>query len=163
MACRESAAFLERKPASSARCVRFSSSAGRSCLPSPPRGSSTGSVPPLTTITSTTRSFPATGWHSLVPCCCPKAPTRGTENFRHGGRSVAPPQLAHVVRHMQDIFPELNVTGWVVLHSPDGNLHEPVIDQHGKGRRHDTVRWSTAQVWSAVSSSSSGPDRHPTR
>ncbi|MFP3632207.1 hypothetical protein SB776_37000, partial [Burkholderia sp. SIMBA_045] len=34
---------------------------------------------------------------------------------------------------MQDIFPELNVTGWVVLHSPDGNLHQPVIDWHGKG------------------------------
>ncbi|MFE4197775.1 J domain-containing protein [Paenarthrobacter sp. NPDC056912] len=53
--------------------------------------------------------------------------------LRHGGRSVAPPQLGHIVRHMQDIFPELNVTGWVVLHSPDGNLHEPVIDQYSKG------------------------------
>jgi hypothetical protein len=31
---------------------------------------------------------------------------------------------------MQDIFPELNVTGWTVIHSPDGNLHEPVIDRH---------------------------------
>jgi hypothetical protein len=50
--------------------------------------------------------------------------------LNHGGRSVAPPQLAHVVRAMQDIFPELNVTGWTVVHSPGGNLHEPVIDQH---------------------------------
>jgi hypothetical protein len=50
--------------------------------------------------------------------------------LRHGGRSIAPPQLAHVVRAMQDIFPELNVTGWTVVHSPDGNLHEPVIDRH---------------------------------
>jgi hypothetical protein len=48
----------------------------------------------------------------------------------HGGRSVAPPQLAHVVRRMQDIFPELNVTGWIVVHSTDGNLHQPVIDRH---------------------------------
>jgi hypothetical protein len=39
---------------------------------------------------------------------------------------------------MQDIFPELNVTGWVVVHSTDGNLHQPVIDRHrrpaGAGR-----------------------------
>ena len=49
---------------------------------------------------------------------------------------------------MQDIFPELNVTGWTVVHSTDGNLHEPVIDQHrrssagtgsGRGDGHDTV------------------------
>jgi hypothetical protein len=50
--------------------------------------------------------------------------------LNHGGRSVAPPQLAHVVRAMQEIFPELNVTGWTVVHSPGGNLHEPVIDNH---------------------------------
>lgn len=67
----------------------------------------------------------------------------------HGGRSIAPPQLAHVVRRMQDIFPELNVTGWTVVHSTDGNLHEPVIDQHrrataglgsGRGDSQETVR-----------------------
>ena len=50
--------------------------------------------------------------------------------LNHGGRSVAPPQLARVVWAMQEIFPELNVTGWTVVHSPDGNLHEPVIDHH---------------------------------
>src|SRR6476661_6678948 len=50
----------------------------------------------------------------------------------HGGRAIAPPQLAHIVRRMQDIFPELNVTGWTVIHSPDGNLHEPVIDHHSR-------------------------------
>lgn len=55
------------------------------------------------------------------------------QTLRHGGRSIAPPQLAHVVRAMQDIFPELNVTGWTVIHSPDGNLHEPVIDRHRRG------------------------------
>ncbi|WP_284977175.1 J domain-containing protein [Arthrobacter sp. efr-133-TYG-104] len=54
-------------------------------------------------------------------------------SLRNGSRSVAPPQLASTVRHMQNIFPELNVTGWVVLHSPDGNLHQPVVDWHGKG------------------------------
>ncbi|MDP9692770.1 UNVERIFIED_ORG: hypothetical protein J2X79_000299 [Arthrobacter globiformis] len=54
--------------------------------------------------------------------------------LNHGGRSVAPPQLAHVVWQMQDIFPELNVTGWTVVHSPDGNLHEPVIDRHRRSR-----------------------------
>ena len=54
--------------------------------------------------------------------------------LNHGGRSIAPPQLAHVVRRMQDIFPELNVTGWTVVHSTDGNLHEPVIDRHRRSR-----------------------------
>lgn len=52
------------------------------------------------------------------------------QTLNHGGRSIAPPQLGHVVRAMQDIFPELNVTGWTVIHSPGGNLHEPVIDHH---------------------------------
>jgi hypothetical protein len=50
--------------------------------------------------------------------------------LNHGGRSIAPPQLAPVVRAMQEIFPELNVTGWTVVLSPGGNLHEPVIDNH---------------------------------
>ncbi|WP_411373749.1 J domain-containing protein [Arthrobacter sp. MPF02] len=50
--------------------------------------------------------------------------------LNHGARSIAPPRLAHLVRAMQDIFPELNVTGWTVVLSPSGNLHEPVIDHH---------------------------------
>jgi hypothetical protein len=50
--------------------------------------------------------------------------------LNHGGRAIAPPQLTHVVRAMQDIFPELNVTGWTVVLNPGGNLHEPVIDNH---------------------------------
>jgi hypothetical protein len=59
----------------------------------------------------------------------------------HGGRAISPPQLAHIVRRMQDIFPELNVTGWTVIHSPDGNLHEPVIDHHRRSQRgHETVQ-----------------------
>ncbi|NKX53808.1 J domain-containing protein [Arthrobacter mobilis] len=44
------------------------------------------------------------------------------------GRVVEPPRLAPAVRRMQDLFPELNVQGWTVIHSPDGNLHEPVVD-----------------------------------
>jgi hypothetical protein len=44
------------------------------------------------------------------------------------GRIVEPPRLAPAVRRMQDRFPELNVQGWTVIHSPDGNLHEPVVD-----------------------------------
>ncbi|MGG5752457.1 J domain-containing protein [Zafaria sp. Z1313] len=48
------------------------------------------------------------------------------------GKAIAPPRLAPAVRRMQELFPELNVTGWTVIHSPDGNLHEPVID-YGRG------------------------------
>ena len=47
---------------------------------------------------------------------------------------------------MQDIFPELNVTGWTVIHSPDGNLHEPVIDHHRRSR----ARLETVQVVNAA-------------
>ncbi|XAS66231.1 DnaJ domain-containing protein [Micrococcaceae bacterium Sec5.7] len=66
--------------------------------------------------------------------------------LNHGGRSIAPPQLAHVVRRMQDIFPELNVTGWTVIHSPGGNLHEPVIDHH----RHAPSPMDAIQVVNAA-------------
>ncbi|WP_459791242.1 J domain-containing protein [Arthrobacter sp. AD-310] len=50
--------------------------------------------------------------------------------LNHGARTIVPPRLSHMVRAMQDIFPELNVTGWTVVLSPSGNLHEPVIDHH---------------------------------
>lgn len=69
--------------------------------------------------------------------------------LNHGGRSVAPPQLGHVVRRMQDIFPELNVTGWTVVHSTDGNLHEPVIDRPGRRRGGDDAL-ETVQVVNAA-------------
>ncbi|GAB4099850.1 J domain-containing protein [Sinomonas halotolerans] len=46
----------------------------------------------------------------------------------HGSRTVAPPLLAHQVRHFQNLFPELNVQGFVLVATPDGNPHEPVID-----------------------------------
>lgn len=51
----------------------------------------------------------------------------GTSLLRDG-KAIDPPRLAPAVRRMQEIFPELNVTGWTVILSPDGNLHEPVID-----------------------------------
>lgn len=46
----------------------------------------------------------------------------------HGGRVVAPPRVAEAVRHFQNLFPELNVQGFVLVLTPDENLHEPVID-----------------------------------
>jgi hypothetical protein len=46
----------------------------------------------------------------------------------HGGRVVAPPRLAEQVRHFQNLFPELNVQGFVLVQTPQENLHEPVID-----------------------------------
>ncbi|MDP5227206.1 MULTISPECIES: J domain-containing protein [Arthrobacter] len=51
------------------------------------------------------------------------------ERLLHGGRSVLPPLLAHSVRHIQDLFPELHVTGWTMVLGPDDNLHDPVIDR----------------------------------
>lgn len=50
------------------------------------------------------------------------------QSLLRDGKAIAPPRLAPSVRRMQELFPELNVTGWTVIHSPDGNLHEPVID-----------------------------------
>ena len=46
----------------------------------------------------------------------------------HGGRVVAPPRLAEQVRHFQDLFPELNVQGFVLVQTQGENPHEPVID-----------------------------------
>lgn len=46
----------------------------------------------------------------------------------HGGRVVAPPRLAEQVRDFQDVFPELNVQGYILVQTPDDNPHEPVID-----------------------------------
>nr|WP_309109434.1 J domain-containing protein [Zhihengliuella sp.] len=51
------------------------------------------------------------------------------ETLLQNGRPISPPRLAPAVRRMQDLLmPEVNVTGWTVIHAPDGNLHEPVID-----------------------------------
>lgn len=46
----------------------------------------------------------------------------------HGNKVVAPPELIPATRHLQELFPECNVTAWVCVHSNTGNLFEPVID-----------------------------------
>ena len=48
--------------------------------------------------------------------------------LRNRGREVNIGRLPDAVRTLQDRFPECNVSGWVVLHSPNGNPFEPVID-----------------------------------
>ena len=50
------------------------------------------------------------------------------ETLIHGSKVVAPPRMLPAVRRMQELFPECNVTGWICVHSPTGNLYEPVID-----------------------------------
>lgn len=52
--------------------------------------------------------------------------------LHHGSKAIQPPQLAPAVRAVQDLFPECNVQGWIVIHNPNGNLHEPVVD-YGRG------------------------------
>ncbi|MDQ4503285.1 J domain-containing protein [Sinomonas sp. ASV322] len=47
-----------------------------------------------------------------------------------GGRAAAPPLLANHVRMFQEVFPELNVQGFVLVQTPDSSLHQPVIDVH---------------------------------
>ncbi|WP_341393537.1 J domain-containing protein [Arthrobacter sp. G119Y2] len=49
-------------------------------------------------------------------------------HLRNRGREVNIGRLPDAVRTLQDRFPECNVSGWVVLHSPNGNPFEPVID-----------------------------------
>ncbi|MET4061512.1 hypothetical protein ABIB35_003085 [Arthrobacter sp. UYP6] len=49
-------------------------------------------------------------------------------HLRYRGRDVNIGRLPDAVRTLQDRFPECNVSGWVVLHSPNGNPFEPVID-----------------------------------
>lgn len=70
----------------------------------------------------------------------------GASLFRDG-KHIDPPQIAPSVHKMQSLFPELNVTGWTVIHSPDGNLHEPVIDYARGGEPSPT---STSNVVNAV-------------
>ena len=50
------------------------------------------------------------------------------ETLIHGSKVIAPPRMLPAVRRMQELFPECNVTGWICVHSPDGNLYQPVID-----------------------------------
>lgn len=46
----------------------------------------------------------------------------------HRGREVSTLRLADAVRTLQLRFPGCNVAGWLVLHSPNGNPFEPIID-----------------------------------
>ncbi|MCY0903525.1 J domain-containing protein [Arthrobacter sp. H14-L1] len=46
----------------------------------------------------------------------------------HGGKVIEPPRMLPAVRTMQQVFPDCNVTGWICVHSPEGNLYQPVID-----------------------------------
>ncbi|MCQ1999289.1 J domain-containing protein [Arthrobacter zhaoxinii] len=46
----------------------------------------------------------------------------------HRGREVSTLRLADAVRTLQTRFPECNATGWLVLHSPNGNPFEPIVD-----------------------------------
>lgn len=48
--------------------------------------------------------------------------------LRHRGHPVGSLRLADAVRTLQDRFPEFNVCGWLVLHSPNNNPFEPIID-----------------------------------
>jgi curved DNA-binding protein CbpA len=50
------------------------------------------------------------------------------ETLIHGSKVIAPPRMLPAARGMQELFPECNVTGWICVHSPDGNLYQPVID-----------------------------------
>ena len=49
-------------------------------------------------------------------------------HLRNRGREVNIGRLPDAVRTLQDRFPECNVSGWVVLHSANGNPFEPVVD-----------------------------------
>ncbi|WP_138414016.1 J domain-containing protein [Sinomonas gamaensis] len=52
------------------------------------------------------------------------------EQLLHGGRGATPPLLGGQVRMFQELFPELNVQGFVLVQTPDPGLHQPVIDVH---------------------------------
>ncbi|WP_216698816.1 J domain-containing protein, partial [Arthrobacter sp. H41] len=48
--------------------------------------------------------------------------------LRHQGRTVQGLGITNTVREMQDLFPECNVSGWLVIHGARGNPFDPVID-----------------------------------
>ncbi|MCC3300041.1 J domain-containing protein [Arthrobacter sp. zg-Y895] len=50
------------------------------------------------------------------------------QHLLHRGREVSTLRLADAVRTLQSRFPECNATGWLVLHSPNGNPFEPIVD-----------------------------------
>ncbi|WP_026550272.1 J domain-containing protein [Arthrobacter sp. Br18] len=48
--------------------------------------------------------------------------------LRHQGRTVQDLGMLNTVREMQDLFPECNVSGWIVVHGARDNPFDPVID-----------------------------------
>ncbi|MBF4993695.1 J domain-containing protein [Arthrobacter gandavensis] len=50
------------------------------------------------------------------------------KQLRHRGRPVGSLRLADAVRTLQEKFPDVRVSGWLVLHSPNQNPFEPIID-----------------------------------
>jgi hypothetical protein len=48
-------------------------------------------------------------------------------SLRHQGRPV-PLRMPATVREVQELFPECNVTGWVLIHGARNNPFDPVID-----------------------------------
>ncbi|WP_026544153.1 J domain-containing protein [Arthrobacter sp. 35/47] len=48
--------------------------------------------------------------------------------LRHQGRPAGDVRIAETVRRVQDLFPECNVRGWLVLHGRQNNPFEPIVD-----------------------------------
>ncbi|MHA7153678.1 J domain-containing protein [Arthrobacter sp. TMN-50] len=48
--------------------------------------------------------------------------------LRHNGRITGDVRITESVRRVQDLFPECNVQGWLVLHGGQGNPFEPIVD-----------------------------------
>lgn len=48
--------------------------------------------------------------------------------LRHRGRHAGDVRITETVRRVQDLFPECNVRGWLVLHGRQNNPFEPIVD-----------------------------------
>ncbi|WP_458115352.1 J domain-containing protein [Arthrobacter sp. D2-10] len=48
--------------------------------------------------------------------------------LRHRGRQAGDVRITQTVRQVQDLFPECNVRGWLVLHGRLDNPFEPIVD-----------------------------------
>lgn len=50
------------------------------------------------------------------------------QRLRHRGRHAGDVRITDTVRQVQELFPECNVRGWLVLHGKQNNPFEPIID-----------------------------------
>ncbi len=50
------------------------------------------------------------------------------QQLRHRGRLAGDVRMGQTVRAVQELFPECNVRGWLVLHGKPGNPFEPIVD-----------------------------------